>query len=209
MKYPVNMINVKQGFLNHRGIDFGWTNDVGKNQPIYAVDDGVVIYNRHQVSGGYVIWIRHDNGMVSEYGHLLKDSQKVREGYKVKKGQQIASMGKSGLATGPHLHFGLYKGTTISYKAKDKANWVDPLKYLCMYDDQRVSENSIVPKNKLYHTKKVVGTDGYLAIRNKPSVSGKMVGRAKEGSQVESFGKKQGWNIVDNVRGYYCANFLK
>ena len=214
MRYPINCINVKQKFKNeglnkHYGIDFGWHNSVGKNQPVFAVDDGVVIYNRKQTTGGYVIHIRHDNGMVSEYGHLLKDSQKILEGDHVRKGQIIANMGASGICSGAHLHFGLYRGTTINYK--DKSNWVDPLKYLCMYDNQWVAEDrSIVPASELFHTKKVVGTDGTLNIRNKPSTLGKVVATAKEGSQVESFGKTKTWNIVDNVRNYYCSNkYLK
>lgn len=204
MRYPINMINVRQKFGSHKGIDFGWTDEVGRNQPVYAVDDGVVIYNRHQISGGYVIQIRHDNGYVSEYGHLLKNSQKVREGNKVKKGQQIANMGASGMVTGPHLHFGLYKGTSINYKKKQF--YVDPLPYLCRYDEQKVSGRSKVAKKDMFHTKVVKGTDGELNIRNKPSVKGKKVSVAKEGTQVESFGVTNGWNIVDNIRGYYCSN---
>lgn len=212
MKYPINCINIKQKFSkSHHGVDFGWYSSVGKNQPIYAVDDGVVIYNRYQgaLSGGYVIIIRHDSGVCSEYGHLLKNSQKVHEGDKVKKGQLIANMGCSGNAIGNHLHFGIYRGTTINYK--DKSNWLDPLAYLCMYDNQWVAEDrSIVPGKDLFHTKKVVGTDGTLNIRNKPSTLGKVVATAKEGSQVESFGKTKTWNIVDNIRNYYCSSkYLK
>lgn len=209
MRYPVNMINLKQKFGSHKGLDLGWNDQVGKNQPVMAIDDGEVIYNRHQVTGGYVIHIKHNNGYVSEYGHLLKDSQKVREGHKVKKGQVIALMGKSGIATGPHLHLGLYKGNYINYK--DKSKFVDPFPYLCRYEDQWVDEkNSKVKSKDIHHTKKVKGTDGELNIRNKPGTSGKIVGTAKEGSQVESFGVTKGWNIVDNIRGYYCSNnYLK
>lgn len=209
MKYPVNVINIKQTFGNHKGIDFGWHSSIGKNQALFAVDDGVIIYNRYQVSGGYVIHLKMDNGYVAEYGHILKNSQRFREGDKVKKGQVLAYMGSSGICTGAHLHFGLYKGDKINYSKK--SGFVDPLKYLCMYDDQVVVEDrSIIPAKNLYHTKRVKGTDGTLNIRNKPSVSGKKVGTAKEGSEVESFGSTKGWNIVDNIRGYYCSkNYLK
>lgn len=205
MRYPINMINIRQTFGSHKGIDFGWTSSVGKNQPVYAVDDGEVIYNRHQIRGGYVIQIKHNNGYVSEYGHLLKDSQLVREGHKVKKGQQIARMGASGMVTGPHLHFGLYKGNYINYK--DKSKFVDPLKYLCRYDEQKIYENSKV-KN-LFHTKKVTAKDG-LNIRAGAGTNYKKVSVAPYGSQVESFGVTKGWNVVDNIRGYYCSNnYLK
>lgn len=208
MRYPVNYIGIAKPFGSHKGIDFGWNSKHGgKNQPVYAVDDGVVIYNRHQLTGGYVIHIKHDNGIVSEYGHLKKDSQRVHEGNKVKKGQHIADMGGSGIVTGNHLHFGLYKGNSINYK--DKSKFIDPLDYLCIYDNQTVGDTT--KKNyKLFYTKRVHGTDGELNIRNKPNESGKIVGTAKEGSEVESFGLKDKWNIVDNLRKYYCSNkYLK
>ena len=212
MMYPVNCINIKQKFKNsglnkHYGIDFGWHDSVGKNQPILAADDGVVIYNRKQVSGGYVIHIRHDDGYCTEYGHLLKDSQKVKEGTKVKKGQIIANMGASGICTGAHLHFGVYKGKEIDYS--NKSNWVDPLKYLCMYDNQCVVDRSIVPQKDLFHTKKVSAKDG-LNVRTTPSTKGKVVVVAPYNSQLECFGITKGWNIVDNIRGFYCSNkYLK
>lgn len=209
MKYPLHHIGIVQGFKNtglkkHYGVDFGWSSkDGGQNPPVYSIADGEVIYFKHQPKGGYALRIKHTNGYISEYGHLLKGSIKVKVGQKVKKYQHIANMGKSGIATGPHLHLTLYKGT---YK---NANKVDPLKYLCMYDDQNATEKSL--KNyKIYHTKKVKGTDGELAIRNQPNTKGKVVAKAKEGSQVESFGVVSGWNIVDNIKGYYCSNkYLK
>ena len=212
MMYPVNCINIKQKFKNtginkHYGIDFGWHDSVGKNQPILAADDGVVIYNRKQVSGGYVIHIRHDDGYCTEYGHLLKDSQRVKEGSRVKKGQIIANMGASGICTGAHLHFGVYKGKEINYS--DKSKWVDPLKYLCMYDNQCVVDRSIVPQKDLFHTKKVSAKDG-LNVRTTPSTKGKVVVVAPYNSQLECFGLVGSWNIVDNIRGFYCSNkYLK
>lgn len=209
MRFPVNTINIKQTFGKHKGIDFGWHNSIGKNQPVYACDDGIIIYNRYQATGGYVIHIKHDDGYVSEYGHLLKNSQKFLEGDKVKKGQQIANMGSSGInCFGAHLHFGLYKGEKINYS--DKSKFVNPLPYLCMYDNQRVQEDrSKVPAKDLHHTKKVTAKDG-LNVRTGPGTKYKKVVTAPYGSQLESFGLKNKWNIVDNIRGYYCSNnYLK
>ena len=205
MRSPVNYFSVTQKFKNsgvgkHYGLDLGWNSKKGgKNQPIYAIDDGVVIYNRKQKTGGYVIHIRHDNGFVSEYGHLLKNSQKVKEGQKVKKGQQIAQMGNSGIAIGNHLHFGIYRGTSINYSKK--SNFVNPLDYINLYDNQTANKSS---SKLIKHTKRVRSKDG-LRIRNKP-INGKIVKNAKYNEEVECYGLKDGWNIVDNVRGYYCSN---
>ena len=134
MRYPVNFIYISLPFSNsHRGIDLGWGND--PHQPVYSVADGQVIYYQFQKTGGYVLHIRHDNGFVSEYAHLQKGSIKVKVGQKVKLGEQIANMGNTGLANGYHLHFGLYKGTSINYSVD---RWVNPVDYLEYYIDQVV-----------------------------------------------------------------------
>lgn len=211
MRYPLKHIGITKGFKNtglnkHYGVDFGWSStDGGKNAPVYSIADGEVIYFKHQTTGGYTLRIKHFNedNFISEYGHLQKGSIKVKVGQKVKMGEHIANMGGSGIVIGNHLHLTIYKG---EYKNENKKN---PLEYLCLYDGQNVTDKT--KKNyKIYHTKKVKGTDGELAIRNKPDAKGKLVGKAKEGSQVESFGVTKGWNIVDNINGYYCSNkYLK
>ena len=206
MKLPLNYTAIKQGFSkSHKGIDFGWKKG-HNNQWIYACDDGEVIYNRHQVTGGYVIHIRHDNGYVSEYGHLLKNSQQVKEGMVVKKGQKIAKMGKSGICTGEHLHFGLYKGKTINYK--DKSKFVNPCYYLNVYDGQELND---IDKHKIKHTKKAYNIPSEpLRIRYQ-NKNGKVVGSIYNDDQVETYGLNyEGWNIVDNIRDYVCSNkYLK
>ena len=206
MRCPVNYISIKQTFGNHKGVDFGWYDDKHHNQWIYAVDDGVVIYNRHQTTGGYVIHIRHDSGYVSEYGHLLKNSQQVHEGDVVKKGQKIAKMGRSGIVTGEHLHFGLYKGTYINYKAKKY--FVDPLRYLNCYVNQKENDKS---KGMMKHTKIAYGIPNEPLNIRLHDKSGKIVGKIYNGDEVEYHGLNlDGWNIVDNTRDYVCSNrYLK
>ena len=206
MRCPVNYISINTRFGTHKGIDFGWFSESHHNQPIYAVEDGVVIYNRHQVTGGYVIHIRHDNGYVSEYGHLLKNSQKVLEGDHVKKGQMIARMGKSGIVSGEHLHFGLYKGTSINYK--DKSKWVDPLKYLNVYVNQVENAKS---KGLIRHTKIAYDIPSEPLNIRLHDRYGKVVGAIYNGDEVEFHGLNlEGWNIVDNIRDYVCSDkYLK
>ena len=214
MRMPVNLINIRVKFTKtHKGIDFGFDSKIlGKNQPIYAVDDGVVIYNRKQTTGGYVIHIKHSNGYVSEYAHLKKNSQLVKEGSKVKKGQQIAQMGNSGIVTGYHLHFGLYEGTEINYK--DKTKFVDPLNYLCKYEHQKVRSNSKV--KTFFETRTIKGVPktseyNYLNVRD---TKGKVVGKVYNGDEVEYFGTKKikidgkmtTCACIDNIRGYYVSN---
>ncbi len=195
---PLTKIGISQGYsLSHKGVDFGWFSD-DKHQDVLAVEDGVVIYNRYQATGGYVIHIRHNNGYVSEYGHLLVDSQKVHEGDKVKKGQVIAKMGDSGQASGVHLHFGLYKGKTINYSKK--SNFVNPLKYICVMKNQFVAEKT-KKKYNLNYSKIVYRVPSEpLLVRDK---NNNVVGYLYNGQETEYYGnyllKKA---IVNNILNY-------
>lgn len=203
MIYPINKIGISQGYsTKHRGVDFGWFAD-DKNQDVIAVDDGVVIYNRYQSTGGYVIHIRHNNGYVSEYGHLLIDSQKVHEGDKVKKGQVIAKMGDSGKTNGTHLHFGLYKGKSINYS---KNNFVNPIKYICVMKNQYINEKT-KSKYKPYFSKIVYRVPSEpLLIRDKQN---KIVGYLYNGQETEYYGTKLFTKkaIVNNILDYTTYNY--
>jgi len=83
----------------HYGVDIA--NRIGT--PILAVADGVVV--EAGPASGFGLWVRvqHVDGTITVYGHV--DSFSVREGQKVKAGEQIARMGNRGYSTGPHLHF--------------------------------------------------------------------------------------------------------
>ncbi|PIE74211.1 MAG: hypothetical protein CSA19_00920 [Deltaproteobacteria bacterium] len=61
--------------------------------------------------GGYgkTVIIQHKNGWRSLYAHLNGYNRKARRGNKVRQGHVIGYMGNTGLSTGPHLHFGMYK----------------------------------------------------------------------------------------------------
>jgi murein DD-endopeptidase MepM/ murein hydrolase activator NlpD len=84
----------------HEGVDI--ITDVGAN--VYATGDGVVQYaGRTQGGYGAVIEIDHGYGYSSLYAHLSRVL--VRPGQAVKRGELIAKSGRSGLVSGPHLHY--------------------------------------------------------------------------------------------------------
>ena len=99
---------------------FEWTPDVGhygvdiggkKGNPIYSIDNGVVVYAGWSDWGyGNVIAIDHGNGLQSLYAHL--DSLNVSCGDFVYQGDTIGFMGSTGNSSGPHLHFEIRKGLT-------------------------------------------------------------------------------------------------
>lgn len=97
----------------HNGIDLA----APIGTPLYAAADGVVIsvdnqdlYCPHGAYGKYVA-IRHFNGLTTLYGHMSLTVAK--EGKTVKRGELIGYMGKTGYATGSHLHFGVYDSATF------------------------------------------------------------------------------------------------
>ena len=125
------------------------------NPKIFCVEDGVVHSIQSQHSGGNVLIIKHSNGFFSEYGHLSKIVVKL--GQKVKRNEYIANMGNTGYSNGKrvpfHLHFGLYKGDTFSYKIN---NFVNPISYLELYPYQSFSKKTIETYgNKLKYYKEL------------------------------------------------------
>jgi murein DD-endopeptidase MepM/ murein hydrolase activator NlpD len=88
----------------HPGIDFSAPNGT----PIYATGDGVVTEVIKANSGyGNTIVIDHGYGYETMYAHIYQF--KVKQGEKVKRGQQIATIGSSGKSTAPHLHYEIWK----------------------------------------------------------------------------------------------------
>jgi murein DD-endopeptidase MepM/ murein hydrolase activator NlpD len=94
------------GKRKHEGIDIF----AKKGTAVVAVCDGVIESVGNGGIGGKTVWLRSDDHPWSAYyAHL--DQQKVHYGQRVKKGQVIGTVGKTGNArfTPPHLHFGIYK----------------------------------------------------------------------------------------------------
>ncbi len=93
----------------HSGVDFA----AGTGTPIHAVAPGVVIAARpHKISRlhGNFVCLDHGQGVISIYIHM--NSIAVKVGDTVKMGQKVGTVGKTGRANGPHLHFGIYVNQT-------------------------------------------------------------------------------------------------
>ena len=92
---------------NHPAIDIGGS--IG--DPVWVVDDGVVVYSGWSYSGyGNLIVVDHGNDWQSLYAHL--DDVYVECGTSLYQGAVIGTMGSTGNSSGPHLHFELMYGTT-------------------------------------------------------------------------------------------------
>ncbi|UTW46700.1 peptidoglycan DD-metalloendopeptidase family protein [bacterium SCSIO 12696] len=111
LRTPVNFARVSSGFnmrrlhpitkkvRPHRGIDYA----APTGTPIYASGDGKVVKAGYTRANGNYVVIQHGQSYSTKYLHLHK--RKVKRGQSVRQGQTIGTVGATGLATGPHLHY--------------------------------------------------------------------------------------------------------
>ena len=91
----------------HDGTDIA---GCGYGSNIFAALDGTVVQSGYKYDNGEFITIDHHNGYYSMYAHMVSGSRRVKVGDYVVKGQVIGSMGRTGAATGVHLHFSIWNG---------------------------------------------------------------------------------------------------
>ncbi len=99
----------------HLGIDLA----APRGTPIYAAHDGTVIYVGREFKGfGKMIMVEGTGGFASLYAHLVRT--RAKEGQIVRQGDLIGDMGRTGRASGVHLHF----------EIRTPQGPVDPLEFL-------------------------------------------------------------------------------
>lgn len=95
----------------HSGVDLA----IAKGTPIVAAGDGVITQLGRKGAYGKYIRIRHSNGFQTAYGHMNGYKNNLKVGSKVKRGDVIGYIGQTGRATGPHLHYEVWKnGKTVN-----------------------------------------------------------------------------------------------
>jgi murein DD-endopeptidase MepM/ murein hydrolase activator NlpD len=96
----------------HKGMDIG----APHGAPIYAVLDGTVQAAGRAGGYGNFVKLAHAGGLGSGYGHISRFA--VRAGQRVRQGQVIGYVGSTGMSTGPHLHWEVWKnGRAINPKS--------------------------------------------------------------------------------------------
>ena len=89
----------------HGGLDISGT---GYGSKIYATNNGTVQEANYHYSFGNHVIINHNNGYLTLYGHMSRIA--VKKGDVVARGQVIGYVGMTGVATGPHVHYEIWKG---------------------------------------------------------------------------------------------------
>lgn len=98
----------------HNGIDL----KASINTDVFAFTEGIVTFVGKMKGYGNLVIISHKNGYETRYAHLNKIN--VKKNQKIGPGEKIASSGKSGIVSGPNLHFEIRKNNTV----------LNPLDYL-------------------------------------------------------------------------------
>lgn len=83
----------------HRGIDYA----AATGTPVYAAGDGKVIASGYSKANGNYVFVQHGQRYTTKYLHLNKRS--VKTGQNVRQRQVVGTVGSTGYATGPHLHY--------------------------------------------------------------------------------------------------------
>lgn len=118
LKAPLSFSRISSGFTMrrrhpitkrvkpHPAIDYA----APTGTPIHTVGNGTVLVAASNRSNGKYVKIRHPNGWMTMYNHLSRFGKGIRKGATVQQGQRIGYVGSTGLSTGPHLDFRMYRG---------------------------------------------------------------------------------------------------
>lgn len=118
LKAPLKFKRISSGFSNsrmhpilkirrpHHGVDYA----ADHGTPVVAIGDGVVEFAKwDNGGGGRAVKIKHNSTYTTLYMHLSKYGAGIQAGTRVKQGQIVGYVGSSGMATGPHLDFRVYR----------------------------------------------------------------------------------------------------
>lgn len=108
----------------HQGVDYA----APYGTPVHTIGDGTITKRGYQKSGGgNYLYIKHNSVYTTVYMHLSKFAKGMNTGKRVTQGETIGYVGATGVATGPHLDFRVYKNGKLVNPLKVKAPPVKPV----------------------------------------------------------------------------------
>ncbi|MCQ2479017.1 MAG: peptidoglycan DD-metalloendopeptidase family protein [Clostridia bacterium] len=152
-----NVIKTSAGDTSsfHSGTDYG---TFGLKLPQFAIDDGYIMQAATATDGAKFVWIIYPKLKLAML-HYHLDSFCVKTGQQMKKGEKIGNTGRTGKATGIHLHLGIKPLDGVKDLAKVTHAVLDKISYI---DPESVSFGSFLPDK------------GYFALGDKSSSIGKV-----------------------------------
>lgn len=135
LKAPLSYTRISSGYTNrryhpvlnewrpHLAVDYA----APTGTPVKAIADGSVARKSYDRNNGNMIRLRHPNAYESTYIHLSRFGRGIKKGTRVKQGDTIGYVGSTGLATGPHLDFRVFKNGTPINPLKIEATPAEPI----------------------------------------------------------------------------------
>lgn len=136
LKAPLRYSRISSGFSNnrfhpvlkryraHHGIDYA----APSGTPVHTIGDGTIIKRGYQKNGGgNYIKIKHNSVYTTVYMHLKGFAKGMNVGARVTQGQTIGYVGATGLATGPHLDFRVYRNGSAMNPLRVESPPVEPI----------------------------------------------------------------------------------
>ena len=114
--------------LNHHRPHLGVDYAAPKGTPIMSIGDGIVRKAAYHREFGNYVRILHNGIYSTQYLHLSKIAKDIHSGVTVQRGDVIGYVGSTGLATGPHLEFRLWKNGKLIDPLKEEMPTAEPLK---------------------------------------------------------------------------------
>lgn len=102
---PKRMHPVLHRVKSHQGVDYA----APEGTPVWAAADGEIVFRAEKGGAGNLVILKHQGGLKTLYMHLSRFAAGQAVGDEVKAKTVIGYVGQTGLATGPHLHFGMQK----------------------------------------------------------------------------------------------------
>ncbi|MDD2492028.1 MAG: peptidoglycan DD-metalloendopeptidase family protein [Bacteroidales bacterium] len=136
LKAPLKFSRVSSGFSYarrhpvtrvvrpHTGVDYA----APTGTPVVSIGDGVVTQRAYAGGGGNTVKIKHNSTYTSAYLHLSRYASGLRVGKRVRQGEVIGYVGSTGLSTGPHLDFRIWRNGKPINPLKMDAPPADPIK---------------------------------------------------------------------------------
>lgn len=151
LKAPLSFSRISSGFTMHRfhpitktwkahpAIDYA----APPGTPIKSVGDGVIVRKGYTRGNGNYIKIRHNSSYETMYLHMKGFARGIAQGKRVAQGQVIGYVGSTGLATGPHLCFRMFKNGGPVNPTRVKAPAVQPVSKANLAEFKSLTENLI------------------------------------------------------------------
>jgi murein DD-endopeptidase MepM/ murein hydrolase activator NlpD len=136
LKAPLKFAHVTSRFSNsrlhpilkirrpHHGVDYA----APIGTPVYSIGDGRIVSATYQGGEGRMVKVRHNGVYTTTYMHLSRFASGIQSGKYVTQGELIGYVGSTGLSTGPHLDFRVFKNGTAIDPLKMESPPVDPVK---------------------------------------------------------------------------------